>query len=157
MTRSRFARFVLLIMVLLPVFGSSATADAQTKERFVVDTGIFALLSTHELRITVATASVSDTTTVAFRRLRYSDVTCNSNAVCVHEIGSDDSFAPVTIAPGEAASHRVSGLAPYPGVRVMVLTNNRDVRVTAQLINQSTGEIVAIWVPQGSPVVASKP
>ena len=149
--------FMLSILVLFVLWGSSVTAHAQTKERFVVDTGIFALLSTHELRITVATASVNDTTIVAFRRLRYSDVACNSNAVCVHEIGLDDSFTPVTIAPGEAASYRVSGLAPYPGVRVMVQSNNRDVRVTAQLINQSTGEIVAIWVPQGSPVVASKP
>ena len=154
MKRSRIARFVLFIMVLLPVLGSSATAHAQTKERFVVDIGMFALQSTHELRITAATASVNDTMTVAFRRLRYSDVSCNSNAVCVHEIGVDDSFAPVTIAQGEAASYRVSGLAPYPGVRVMVLTNNRDVRVTAQLINQNTGEVVTIWVPQGSPVVA---
>jgi hypothetical protein len=149
--------FILSIFVLFVLSGSSTTAQAQTKERFVVDTGIFALLSTLELRITVATASVNDTTIVAFRRLRYSDVTCNINAVCVHEIGLDDSFAPVTIAPGESASYRVSGQAPYPGVRVMVITNNRDVRVTAQLINQSTGEIVAIWVPQGSPVVAAKP
>lgn len=154
MNRQRAFPFMLSILVLLVLWGSSATVHAQTKERFVVDTGIFALPSTHELRITAATASVNDTMTVAFRRLRYSDVTCNSNAVCVHEIGSDDSFAPVTIAQGEAASHRVSGLAPYPGARVIVLTNNRDVRVTAQLINQSTGKIVTIWVPQGSPVVA---
>ena len=154
MTRHRRFRFVLFISILLSVLVLATNAQAQTKERFVVDTGIIALPSTHELRITVATASVSDTMTAGFRRLRYSDVTCNSNAVCVHEIGLDDSFAPVTIAQGEAASFRVSGLAPYPGVRVMVLTNNRDVRVTAQLINQSTGEIVTIWVPQGSPVVA---
>ena len=30
----------------------------------------------------------------------------------------------------------------------------RKISLTAQLINQSTGEIVAIWVPQGRPVVA---
>ena len=157
MKRSRIVRLVLFIMVLLPVFGSSATANAQTKERFVVDTGIFALQSTHELRITVATASVNDTTTVGFRRLRYNEGTCNTSAVCVNEIVADDSSGPVTVAQSEAASFRVSGAAGSPGVRVMVLSNNRDVRVTAQLINQSTGEIVAIWVPQGSPVVASKP
>ena len=154
MKRQRPFPTMLSILVLFVLWSSSATAHAQTKERFVVDTGIFALPSTHELRITAATASVNDTMTVAFRRLRYSDVTCNSNAVCVHEVGVDDSFAPVIIAQGEAASYRVSGLAPYPHVRVMVLTNNRDVRVTAQLINVSTGEIIAIWVPQGSPVVA---
>ena len=28
----------------------------------------------------------------------------------------------------------------------MVLITNRDVRVTAELINQTTGEVVAIWV-----------
>ena len=157
MKRSRIVRLVLFIMVLLPVFGSSATAHAQTKERFVVDTGIFALPSTHELRITVTTASVNDTTIVGFRRLRYADGTCKNSGICVYEVVSDDSSGPVTVAQGEAANYRVSGLAGSPSVRVMVLSNNRDVRVTAQLINQSTGEIVAIWVPQGSPVVASKP
>ena len=154
MTRSRIVRFVLFIMVLLPVFGSSATAHAQTKERFVVDTGIFGLPSTNELRITAATASVNETMIVGFRRLRYDEGTCNSSSVCVNEIVSDDSTGLVTVAQGEAANYRVSGMAGSPSVRVIVLSNNRDVRVTAQLINQSTGEIIAIWVPQGSPVVA---
>ena len=119
-----------------------------------MDTGIFGLPSTHELRITAATSSVNDTMTVAFRRLRYDDGTCNNSGICEYEIVSDDSSDPVTIAQGEAASYRVSGMAGSPSVRVMLLSNNRDVRVTAQLINQTTGEIVAIWVPQGSPVVA---
>ena len=154
MTRQRTFPFTLSILVLFVLWGSSATAHAQTKERYVVDTGIFALPSTHELRITAATASVSDTMAVAFRRLRYNEGTCNSSSVCVNEIVSDDSTGPVTVAQGEAANYRVSGMAGSPSVRVIVLSNNRDVRVTAQLINQSTGEIVAIWVPQGSPVVA---
>ena len=157
MKRQRTFPFMLSILLLFVMWGALATAHAQTKERFVVDTGIFALASTHELRITVATASVNDTTTVGFRRLRYNEGTCNTSAVCVNEIVADDSSGPVTVAQSEAASFRVSGAAGSPGVRVMVLSNNRDVRVTAQLINQSTGEIVAIWVPQGSPVVASKP
>jgi len=67
---------------------------------------------------------------------------------------ADDSSGPLTIAQGEAASYRVSTIAGAQSVRVLLLSNNRDVRVTAQVINQTTGEIVAIWVPQGSPVVA---
>jgi hypothetical protein len=154
MKRQRTFPFMLLLFVL---WGSSATAHAQTKERFVVDTGIVALPSTHELRVTATTTSVNDTMTVAFRRLRYNEGTCNISGVCVHEIVVDDSSGPVTIAQGEAASYKVSTIAGSPSVRVMVFSNNRDVRVTAELINQTTGEIVAIWVPQGSPVVAGKP
>ena len=154
MKLSRTLLLALSFIVLIPVFGWSATAQAQTKERFVVDTGIVALPSTHELRLTVATAAVNDTMIVGFRRLRYNEGTCNTSGVCVNEIVADDSSGPVTIAQGEAASYRVSSIAPFPSVRVMVLSNNRDVRVTAELINQTTGEIVAIWVPQGSPVVA---
>jgi len=71
MKRSRTLLLALSVIVLLPVFGWSATAHAQTKERFVVETGIVALPSTHELRVTAATASVNDTMTVGFRRLRY--------------------------------------------------------------------------------------
>ncbi|HEY5885824.1 MAG TPA: hypothetical protein VIT88_14130 [Pyrinomonadaceae bacterium] len=154
MKRLRALGFLLSVLVLLPVLGWSATAHAQTKERFVVDTGLVALPSNHELRITAATASVNDTMNVGFRRLRYNEGTCNSSSVCVNEIASDDSTGPVTIAPREAANYRVSTIAPSPWVRVIVISNNRDVRVTAEVINQTTGEIVAIWVPQGSPVVA---
>lgn len=154
MKHQRTFQIMLSILVLFVLWGSSAIVHAQTNERFVVDTGIFGLPSTHQLRITVATASVNDTMTVGFRRLRYNEGTCNTSSVCVNEIVSDDSSGPVTIAQGEAASYRVSGMAGSPSVRVMLLSNNRDVRVTAQLINQTTGEIVAIWVPQGSPVVA---
>jgi len=67
---------------------------------------------------------------------------------------ADDSSGPLKIAQGEAASYRMSTIAPFPSVRVMVFSNNRDIRVTAELINQTTGEIVAIWVPQGSALVA---
>lgn len=151
---SRTLQLALSVVVLLPVLGWSATGHAQTKERFVVDTGIVALPSTHELRITAATAAVNETTTVGFRRLRYNEGTCNSSGVCVNEIVSDDSTGPVTIETGEAANYRVSTVAGSPWVRVIVISNNRDLRVTAEVINQTTGDIVAIWVPQGSPVVA---
>ena len=108
-----------------------------------MDTGIF-LPATHELRITAATSSVNDTMIVGFRRLHYNEGTCNMSGVCVNEIVSDNSSGPMTIAQGEAASYRVSGMAGSPPVRVMLLNNNRDVRVTAQLINQTKCEIVAI-------------
>jgi hypothetical protein len=42
------------------------------------------------------------------------------------------------------------------GVRAAVLSNSTNVRVTAQIIDQTTGAIVAIWVPQGSPVVSQE-
>ncbi|HKO61987.1 MAG TPA: hypothetical protein VJV03_12565 [Pyrinomonadaceae bacterium] len=156
MTRNRRFRFLLSIGILLPLLGL-ATLQAQTKERFVVDTGVIALPSNHVLRVTGATASVNETMTVAFRRLRYIEGTCNSAGVCVNEVVADDSSGPVAIAPGEAASYSASGTPAAPSVRVMLLSNNRDIRVTAQIINQTTGEIVAIWVPQGSPIVATKP
>ena len=154
MKHQRTFQFMMSIIVLFVLWGSSEIVHAKTNESFVVDTGIFGLPSTHELRITAAISSVNDTMTVAFRRLRYDDGTCTNSGICEYEIVSDDSSGPVTIAQDEAASCRVSGTAGSPPVRVIVLGNNRDVRVTAQLINQATGDIVAIGVPQGSPVVA---
>ncbi len=152
MKRQRTFQFVLCIILLT----FAVIAQAQTKERFVVDTGIVILPSNHVLRVTGATATVNDTMTVSFRRLRYIEGTCNSSGVCVNEVVADDSSGPVSIAQGEAASYSASGTPASPSVRVILLTNNREVRVTAQIINQTTGEIVAIWVPQGSPVVAKQ-
>jgi len=40
---------------------------------------------------------------------------------------------------------------------IMVIVSNRsDLRMVFQIINTSTGEVVAIWVPQGSPAVGKE-
>ena len=153
MTQHRRFKLALFTTMLLSVLALPVIGQAQTKEKFVVDTGIVALPATHQLRITAATPAVNDAATVAFRRLRYDEGTCSGD-VCINEVVADDSTGPITIGPGEGASYRVSTIPGAPSIRVIVLCNSRDLRVTAELINQTTGEIVAIWVPQGSPVIA---
>jgi hypothetical protein len=146
--------FVVALSMLLALVCLPSIVQGQTKERFVVDTGVISPSSNQVLRLTVAGPG-NDTITVRFRRQQYSPGTCGGG-VCVQQVASDDTSGPVTLSAGEAASINVSSTPAFPSVRAMLLSNNRDVRVTAQIIDIATGEVIAIWVPQGSPAVGKE-
>ena len=140
-----------LVLVLLSLSGfAPAARGQQTRTKVASDTGIVTLGPNQILRITVNGQGGNDTVAVGFRRMSYSQATCNSG-VCKLSLNDEDQFPVLMLPPGEAASFDITGTAF--GARGVVLSSSQNLRVTAQIIDTATGDIIAIWVPQGSPVV----
>jgi hypothetical protein len=151
MKRQMKVSLVLTLGALLLSVGFASTAYGQQQRNLVGDTGRITLGPNQVLRISGDGVDQDDVITLRFRRIEYTQGTCNGG-VCKHAIASQITSAPITLAPGESASIDIPNNAF--GVRGVVLSNSRDVRVTAQIIDLATGDIIAIWVPQGSPAVS---
>ena len=143
-----------LVLVLLSLLGFAPTARGQQpRTKVAFDTGIVTLGPNQILRITVNGQGGNDTVAAGFRRMSYSQGTCN-NGVCRLPLNDEDQSPVLMLLPGEAASFDIPNTAF--GVRGVVLSGSQNVRVTAQIIDTATGNIIAIWVPQGSPAVGSR-
>lgn len=83
------------------------------------------------------------TLTVRFRQMEYMQDTCNSDAVCKLTVSSQITSAPITLAPGEAASFEL--IASTYG-RGIVLSDTQDARVTVQIIDTTTGQVNSVLI-----------
>ena len=108
----------------------------------MADSGIVSLGPGQLLRITVVSGSAGDVQ-VRFRRIDYFQGGCNSN-VCSLTVGSQAAPAPVTLRPGEGTSLDIPGGAL--GVRGIVTSESRGLQVTLQVIEATTGQIIAILI-----------
>lgn len=155
MMKHRIALSIVLVLsvVLALPMTFDLTARAQNQLKAVADTGVVTLGSNQILRITVNGQGGNDALAVGFRRMSYSQGTCNSG-VCTFSVFEKDQIPASVLAPGSAASFEIPNTAL--GVRGVVLSANQNVRVTAQIIDTATGDIIAIWVPQGSPAVGKQ-
>ena len=143
-----------LALVLLSLSGfAPAARGQQQRPKVAFDTGTVTLGPNQILRITVNGQGGNDTVTVGFRRMSYSQGACNSG-VCRLPLLDEGQSPMLMLPPGEAASFDIPDTAF--GVRGVVLSGNQNVRVTAQIIDTATGNIIAIWVPQGSPAVGKE-
>lgn len=147
---------LILSITFLLLTGSDSTAQSQNQLKPVADTGVITLGPNQELRVTVAAGDVNgdDNIRVRFRKLEYMQTNC-SNGVCKYAVSSQATSDPITLAPGEAASRKWYEV-DLTAFRGMVLSSSRNVRVTGIVFDTSTQRVVAIWVPQGSPVVAQE-
>ena len=133
---------------------SASTARAQQGGRvFSSDTGVVTLGPNQVLRTTVAGGG-NDTARVRFRWMRYGPAGCGSDGVCRQTVVSQGVTRPESLGPADALHYDQGD--PTPGVRVVAESNSRNVRVVFQIINTSTGDITAIWVPQGSPLIGNQ-
>ena len=85
--------------------------------------------------------------------MTYAQGTCNSG-VCSLSVFEKDQIPVQVLTPGDAVSFDIPNTAF--GVRGVILGSNQNVLVTTQIINTATGDIIAIWVPQGSPAVGKQ-
>jgi hypothetical protein len=140
-----------LVLVLLSLSGlAPAARGRQQRTKAAFDTGVVSLGPNQILRLTVNGQGGNDAVTVGFRRMSYAQGTC-SGGVCRLSLHDEEQSPVLTLSPGEAASFDIPGTAF--GVRGVVLSGSQNVRVTAQIIDTATGDVIAIWVPQGSPAV----
>lgn len=118
----------------------------------VADTGILTLSPHQMLRLTVTGDWDGDgdvsAAELSFRRLEYAQVSSN-DGVRKTALASQTTSDSITLAPGEDASFDIPNTAF--GVRGVVLSNRPDVRVTAQIINSRTDEVLAFSSFDGSP------
>ena len=123
-------------MILLSLASSDSTTQAQQRGRlFRWDTGVVSLGPNQVLRI-VGDWNGDGDTTVGFREIKYGQGTCNGT-VCKLITMSTATSGPHSLAAGEAISLEL--LATTYG-RAIVTSNRRDMRVTASIINTTTGE-----------------
>jgi hypothetical protein len=133
-----------LSLVLVSLMSSDSTVTAQNQIRLVADTGVVTLCEnqticeSQTLRLTVTGEAG---TTVSFRVIGYTKGACDSAGVCRLVASSQNTTDPITLMPGEAVT--VDRATPKL-LRVMVLSNNRNARVNASIIDAATGNTTAI-------------
>ncbi len=135
-------------LTILLLTGSDSRVEAQNQIKPFADTGMMKLGPNQILRITAAGnfGPQTEAAIVRFRQMNYMQTDC-SDAVCKHAVQSQSLSEPIALAPGEAASFTcLPGALP---VRAIVLTNNRNVRVNATIIDAVTGEVTSFitdWI-----------
>jgi hypothetical protein len=138
----------LAVSVLLSLASLPATTQAQQRTRFRADTGLVKLGRNQVLRLDVTfdrdvNNNIADEATalVRFSTVKYVQGGCNSDGVCKHITAGSVTSGPYTLASGEAASIVTDNVDPdeFFG-RVVVVSNRRNMRATATIINTITGE-----------------
>jgi hypothetical protein len=143
MTSRRTLTLVLMTSMLLSLI-SFTTAQGQTRRIPIADTGVVSLGPDEVLRLTVAAGDVNgDGDAVQFRQVAYTPPSCNAG-VCKHTVVSQSTSAPVTLMAREAASINIDSYSW--GVRAIVLSDNPNVRVTAMIIDKTTGNIIGMLI-----------
>jgi len=133
--------FALSLAAVLLTSSDSTVGAQQSIHRF--DTGSVNLGPNQVLRISGDGVDQDDPITFRFRRIVYSPNTCISG-VCKHTVASSNLSAPVICAPGEGASFEIPAVqigGENVGVRGVVLSNRKNVKVTASIIDTVTGEV----------------
>ena len=143
----RIALSIALAMsvILASLASSDSTTNAQPVQRYRFDTGVVALGADQELRVTSDwNGDGKDTVGVRFRQMEYTQDTC-TGGVCKLAVSSQNVSAPMALMAGEALSVAVDPSDPSGNTyaRVVVLSNNRNVRVTATIIDTATRRVVS--------------
>src|SRR6185369_2151200 len=122
-------------VTLLLLASSDSATHAQQRNLFQWDTGVVSLGPNQVLRITGDWNGDGDTT-VGFREIKYGQAACMGN-VCKLITVSTTTSGPHKFAAGEAISLELVATTYGRGI---VTSNRRDMRVTASIINTTTGE-----------------
>jgi hypothetical protein len=128
-------------VVMICLMSPLSSVYAQNEIRPAGDSGMITLGPNQMLRLTVAAGDVNgdDDIRIRFRRSEYIE---QGN---IYKIGSQSTSAPILLRRGEAASIDI-GLDGGFGVRGVVLSNSRKVKVTGIVFDTSTWRVVA-FVP----------
>ena len=133
---------------LVSLTSSDSPVAAQNQLRIVADSGFIAATldqDINSLRVTVNTGAGDDAIAVRFRRIDYTQIACDGG-ICKHEISAQTTSDPIILQPGEAVSLNVQGnQIGTDGVRIVVLSSSRNVRVNGSIIDAVTGAVVTSY------------
>ncbi len=130
---------LVLSIVTLSLIKSDSTVNAEPPQKFIFDTGIVTLGPGQILRVTSG-ALPTGLTLNSFRKIGYEPIS-NEAGITSLAISSQSVSPPLTLMPGEGASIDIPNTAF--GVRGVVLSNSRDVKVTALIID-SSGQVNSV-------------
>jgi hypothetical protein len=134
-----------LIAVLVSMTSSDSTVKAVPPQRFSADTGL--IIPGPNQIVRVSMVSVDGELggglygEVRSRSMNYAPDECNGG-VCKFVVASQNVSAPMRLEPGEALSFNVGPDVQGNGVRAVVLSNSRKVRVNVSIIDTLTGRLL---------------
>ena len=131
---------LVMSVLMLSLIRFESTAQAQQQVRFRADTGIVTLGPNQVLRIAVNRDTNHDgNVLVGFSRFDYVQTNCTAGT-CKHAPENPNPVSERYDVIIDFISKDISQKPGSSGVRAIVFTNSRDVRVTAAIINTVTGE-----------------
>jgi len=138
--------FALSLTTLLLTSSDSRVA-AQNQIKIVADTGVVTLGPNQELRLSLLSGYPTTNGDFSFRlrQTSYAQPIC-TGGVCQLAVESQTVSDVITVAPNEAVSINFRRCI-FPicgGIRGVVLSDRRDVKVNAMIIDTLTGEVVAV-------------
>ena len=131
-------------ITILSLMSSASTTQAQPQLRFAADTGMVTLGPNQILRIAVAPGAVNETVNIRFRGMKYMQTTC-SGGVCKQVISGNTVSDPLVLTPNESAFFDIFTEISLDAVRGVVLSNSQKVKVTAMIIDTTTGNVVSFF------------
>lgn len=136
-----FPAALALAGALVSLTSSDSTVGAQQPQRFVADTGIMPPGPRQQLRLKASAGLGKEAITVRLRRMEYVPGPCDAAGVCRLAVAAQGVSNPITLAPGEAASFELTAGTYGRGT---VFSNSRDLRVTVEIIDSATGQVVSL-------------
>jgi len=135
---------ITLSIVAISLTSSDTAVSAQNQIRIVGDTGVIKLGPNQVLRVGAVDGDTDGSDFLVFRRVGYTQDACNGG-VCRLVASSQTTSSPIALMPGEAVSFQVGPDVQGNGVRVVVLSNGRNMRGNASIVDQVTGATVTSW------------
>ena len=137
-----------LTVLLLSNYDSNV--EAQIQMRPVADTGVITLGQDQMLRLTAVSVDGElggGLYGVRFRRTRYVKTDC-TDGVCRYVVDSQTTSETMISAPNQSSKLDVMGntIGPDAAVSIEVLSSSRNVRVTGQIIDTTTGQVDSILI-----------
>lgn len=131
----------------LTIFNS--TAKAQQPFKFSADTGVITLSANQVLRLTVVSVDGElggGIYGVRLKQMSYTPGVCGTGGVCISTVAAQTTSERTTVMPGEAVLYEIPASfqgGVFVGVRGVVETTRRDLRVRAMVFDTSTQTFVA--------------
>jgi hypothetical protein len=135
---------LLSAMTLVPRARAQTAGDSVNMRKIITDTGAVTLGRSQALRVT-GDWNGDGKDVVQFRQITYMPDGC-SGGVCKHTIASQSASAPVTLAPGEAASIDIFSSDEFFVARVIVLSEHPNLHVNVMIVDMTTGKIIGVLV-----------
>jgi hypothetical protein len=131
-------------VVLISLTNSDSRVGAHNKTRFSAGTGVVTLGPDQVLRVTVNTREGNDRVNIRLRQTRYA-ASGTTAGITKLAAAAQETSEVIPLTAGEAVSldTRRCTFPLCGGVFVSVLSDSRDVRVTASIIDTLTGEVVS--------------
>ncbi len=140
---------LILSLTILLLTSSDSRIEAQNQIKIVADTGMVTLGPNQELRLSIlsGTPTANGSFNFRIRRMSYTQESC-TGGVCKQNIETQTTSEVITVIPGEAVSidfrRCIAPLCSGVFVRGVILSDSRDVRVNAMIIDTATGKIVSM-------------